>query len=51
MCGLIQPHILLLLYAFLNSPDRLPLIARQLLHSAGFGAASVWLLADWPRQA
>ena len=36
---------------FLNAPGGLPLIARQLLHNACFGAASVWLLADCPWQA
>jgi hypothetical protein len=36
------------LCAFLNAPDGL---TRQLLHSACFGAAFVWLLADWPREA
>jgi hypothetical protein len=39
------------LCAFLDAPNGLPLISRQLQHSACFGAAFVWLLADWPRQA
>jgi hypothetical protein len=39
------------LCAFLIAPDGVPLITRQLLHSACFGAAFVWLLADWPWQA
>jgi hypothetical protein len=39
------------LCAFLNAPHGLPLVTRQLLHSASFGTVFVWLLADWPWQA
>jgi hypothetical protein len=35
----------------LDAPDGLPLVTRQLLHRASYGAIFIWLLADWPRQA